>query len=148
MTKLNPKDYPDFEAYTRALKMKKEFEEKSKLVDVAIANSKTDTEFNENMEKLGFTYHEDEFCGREFCSEHEICLSILLDEIEASINEYVFLGLLFDHDLILSKRTKGSSFLHCNDLPEAWFKKDSAQNKAIEVYLAVEDLISNFCSEL
>jgi hypothetical protein len=144
MSKLNPKDYPDFESYTRALRIKKEFEEKSKLVDMAITNSKTDSEFQKNMEELGFTYHEDEFCGREFCSEHEMCLSILLDEIESSINERVFLGLLSDENLILPRKSEDVLFPLCDNLPEAWFEKNSIENEAIEKYLIIEDLISDF----
>ena len=83
MSKLNPKDYPDFESYTRALRMIKEFDEKSGLVSGVFEYSDTDSELQENMEELGFG-HYNELCGRKFCVEHEICLSVILDEIESS----------------------------------------------------------------
>lgn len=41
-------------------KIRKEFQDKSKKIKKAFAESKTDEELVKNMEKIGFTYFDDE----------------------------------------------------------------------------------------
>ena len=49
------------------LKNSKRREEKTRLVDDVFSRSETEDDVWGGLKELGFEYHEDELCGREFC---------------------------------------------------------------------------------
>ncbi|MBU1992642.1 MAG: hypothetical protein ABH856_04465 [Patescibacteria group bacterium] len=52
---INPKNYPTFEEYLEALRVREEFHERVKEVDRIIKESKTDKEYRRRMGELGFS---------------------------------------------------------------------------------------------
>ena len=52
---INPKDYPTFEKYLEAIRIREEFHERVKEVDRIIKESKTDEEYKRRIEELGFS---------------------------------------------------------------------------------------------
>ncbi|MBU1992483.1 MAG: hypothetical protein ABH856_04445 [Patescibacteria group bacterium] len=55
---INPKNYPTFEEYLEALRVREEFHERVKEVDKIIKESKTEKEYGERIRELGFTSHD------------------------------------------------------------------------------------------
>ena len=141
---LNPRDYPSFEEYMEALKVSEAFSEKVGQVSDALSQGKNETEEREEMKKLWFEWHDDEYeelCGREFCNRHDACMAIILDEIEYSANSVLFGWMLLDDHKILTKKP-WEFFVHCDNLPERWFEKESEENRTIEAYMQIQDLLS------
>ena len=77
-----------------------------------------------------------------------MCLSTILEDIESSANDYVFSGLLADHDRIFPRLSKNQTLIRCDDLPEIWFEKDSLENQTIERHMAIRDIIFDHGYEL
>lgn len=51
---VNPRDYPTFDEYMGALRIREDFHERVKEVDRIIKESKTDDEYKRRIEELGF----------------------------------------------------------------------------------------------
>ncbi len=143
---LNPRDYKSFEDYLQALKEHEAFGERIGQVSDILNQGKSEVEEREEMKKIWFEWHDDEgeeLCGREFCARHDACLSIILDEIEYSANDILFEWMLLDDHKILEKKP-WELFISCDDLPPVWFEEWSVENNAIESYIKIQDLISEY----
>ena len=143
---LNPRDYISYEDYLKALKEHEAFDERVGQVSDILSQGKSVEEEREEMKKLWFEWHDDEYeelCGREFCTRHDACMAIILDEIEYSANSVLFELMLLDEHKILRKQP-WELFTHCDDLPPIWFEKWSESNMAIESYMKIQDLISEY----
>ncbi len=133
----NPKDYPSFEDYERAVKRHEEFVGMCKDVDEAMARTKTEEEFNREMEKLGFTCHEDEYCENEWCQKNEECLAFSLDAFQDASDEYFFWKMMPKELKIMHIKLEGDD---CN-LLESWKSPDTKEGKSIRFCLAVHDAL-------
>ncbi len=143
---LNPRDYASFEDYLEALRVSEAFGERVEQVSDVLSQDKSVEEEREEMKKLWFDWHddgEDELCGREFCTRHDACLSIILDEIEYSANSILFEDMLLDEHKLLEKKP-WELFVHCDDLPPIWFETWSSENRTIEAYMQIQDLVSEY----
>ena len=143
---LNPRDYKSFEDYLQALKEHDAFDKRIEQVGDILNQGKSEIEEKEEMKKLWFEwydYEDEELCGREFYARHDVCLAIILDEIEFSVNDILFDWMLLDEHKILAKKP-WELFAHCDDLPLVWFVKWSTENMAIEMYMKIQDLVSEY----
>ena len=139
----NPKDFQNFDDYLRALKMHKEFKDMSNKVSEIYAENMSEDEEKKAMEELGFTYHEDYICEREFCQEHWDCLSNILETIQFCINDDIFWWLLANNDHIFSRNKEWYfDFVTCDDIPQNWFQTDSQENKIINLYLETTNTLT------
>ncbi len=105
----NPKDYSSFEDYERAMKMHEDFLGKCKEVDEVMARTETEEEFKQEMEKLGFTCHEDEYCETEWCQKNEECLAVALEHFQNTSDEYFFWKMLPEVQKIIHLRFEGNN---------------------------------------
>lgn len=135
---IDPKAYPTYEDYLDALEARRKFEEKVKAVGNVMEKSKTDGDLVQNMEAIGFTYYEDEFCERKWCNKNKICLLTTLESIQENYNEHFFNGVLSEKDFLVPK--KDVETMLCGrvcTLPE----KNPKALKAIEFLLAVDEAL-------
>ncbi len=142
----NPRDYKSYEDYLQAIKEHEAFGKRVEQVSNVLSQGKSEVEEREEMKKLWFEWHDDEYeelCGRDFCTRHDACMAIILDEIEYSANSTLFWWMLLDEHLILKKKP-WELFDSCDNLPPMWFENWSNENTTIEAYMKIQDLISEY----
>ena len=133
----NPKDYSSFEDYERAMKMHEDFLGKCKEVDEVMARTETEEEFKQEMEKLGFTCHEDEYCETEWCQKNEECLAVALEHFQNTSDEYFFWKMLPEVQKIIHLRFEGNN---C-DLAPDWKNPNTKEGKSVRFCLEVHDAL-------
>ena len=133
----DPKKFASFQDYERAVKMHEEFVSMSEEVSGLLARTKTEEEFNQEMEKLGYTCHEDEYCENEWCQKNEECLAIALEAFQDSSDEFFFWKMLPEKEKVIHLDLTGED---CN-LPESWKASDTKEGKVIQFCLAVEEAL-------
>ncbi|MBU1089999.1 hypothetical protein KKF38_04395 [Patescibacteria group bacterium] len=134
----NPADFPTFEEYEAALRMREKFLAMSEEVSKVVNESKTEEEFNREMEKLGFTCHQDEFCGEGWCKKHEEeCLAIALEYFQDEANADFFFGVLPEKEKIL----QGDFSERMCDLPSEWKDSKTREGKVVEFCLDFWDAL-------
>ena len=121
----NPKDFSTYEEYLEALRLHEEFITMNKKVTEAINSTETEEDFNKKMEELGFTYHEDEYCEREWCQKNQCCLMIALDCLQISFNETCFAELLPEKDQIFTKESRSNIMVGDCRIPPEWLAKQA-----------------------
>ena len=135
---IDPKAYPTYEDYLDALEARGKFEEKTKEISGVMRKNASHEDLVKNMEAIGFTYYEDEFCERKWCNKRKACLLTTLESIQENYNEYFFNGVLSEKDLLVPK--KDLEAMLCGrgcKLPE----KNPKAFKAIEFLLAVDEAL-------
>ncbi len=139
------KRFPDFKSYENAVKLHEEFIKKSKGIQKAFDETKTEEEFQKEMEEFGFSYHEDEYCESEWCQKHEECLAIALECFQESFNKHFFSGLLQGQDKIIQLQLDGHD---CEKIPPSWKNRTTKEGRMIEwCFLMEESLISQNLQE-
>ncbi len=133
----NPKDFPSFEDYERAVKMHEEFTGRCLEVNDVMDRTKTEEEFNQEMEKLGFTFHEDEYCETEWCQKNEECLAFALEGFQSTSDKYFFWKILPEDQKIIHLKLEGDD---CN-LPTDWKDSKTKEGKVIRFCLSVHDAL-------
>ncbi len=131
----DPKDFPSFQDYERAVKMHEEFVDRCKEVDDVMARTETEEEYNREMEKLGFTCHEDEYCENEWCQKNEECLAFSLESFQDASDEYFFWKMMPKEQKVVHLKLEGED---CN-LPKSWKDPDTKEDQVIRFCLAVHD---------
>ncbi|MDO8649635.1 MAG: hypothetical protein Q7R81_07730 [Candidatus Peregrinibacteria bacterium] len=141
---LNPKDYPTYAEYQAALQLREDFLNKAKAVDDLLQSTKTEEEYREGMKKLGFTYHEDEICEREWCRERETCIMIELECLQDLYNRTFFADLLAVRDYLITRKEMGSSLCGagCTVLPVSWSTKSSRERSVLEWFFDFSDALA------
>ena len=131
----DPKDFPSFEEYERALNLHEDFLEKANAVTNLINNSKTEEEYNEGMKKLGFECVEDEYCENDWCQKNEMCLAVAIEMFMEMVDKECLFGLMKEEDKIINLILDG---YEC-DLPLGWKDEDKKEGAIILFCLDTED---------
>jgi hypothetical protein len=139
---IDPKAYSSYDDYQKALKQHDEFIEKAAAVDSVMKNSKDDAGMRRGMEELGFTWVEDDTCGRPWCKEKEECLWVAVESHQDLCNDTVFDHLLAQEDLLLSDEEIDQCLQRgCDALPEAWHDEESREHRALIWFISVSNAI-------
>ncbi len=134
----DPKKFSCLEEYEWAVKLHEEFLEKSKGIQRALAETKIEEEFQKEMEKLGYTYHEDEYCESEWCQKRQECLAIVLECFQWSFDKHFFWGMLPEKDKIIRLNLDDHD---CEKLPPTWKDSKTKEGRMIGWCFAIEEAL-------
>ncbi|HLD71892.1 hypothetical protein A3A67_04000 [Candidatus Peribacteria bacterium RIFCSPLOWO2_01_FULL_51_18] len=138
-TPIDPKAFPSYEEYQKALKLSREFEERVGAVNEVMSTATSEEEECRGMEALGFTYHDDGPCERSLCQKREECLWCSLLAWQEECDEYFFGGLLSDDDRLIPDAMKDLclSGEGCDALPVSWHQSGTKEHAAIVWFLDI-----------
>ncbi|MFH1670279.1 MAG: hypothetical protein ABIA92_01700 [Patescibacteria group bacterium] len=140
----DPKDYPNYDDYRKALEVREQFMDLSQKATDVIDSSKTDEEMRDGMEALGFTWHEDETCGREWCEKNDECLWCAVLVRQEECDKVFFSGLLREEDRLISKEVEEGCLggEGCDALPPSWHQEGTQERRAILWFLRTIDALT------
>jgi len=139
---LDPKAFPSYDDYRNALKFQEKFAERCDAVGDVMRTAKTQEQEREKMKEMGFTYVEDETCGRAWCEEKEECLWIAVGSHQDLCNDTVFDHLLAREDLLLSNEAIDRCLQQgCDALPRSWHDRESKEHRALTWFISVSNTI-------
>jgi len=137
---IDPKAFPSYEEYQKALKLSREFDERVGAVGEITCTVKLEEEEHQRMEEMGFTFHDDDGpCERTLCQKHEECLWASFFSWQEECNDEFFGGLLAEADLLMSKEVQEQclSGEGCDALPAKWHRLETKEHAAIVWFLDV-----------